>query len=65
MTSFIHEGERVRLVRCTDKYTRLEPGTLGTVVMVDGMGTIHVAWDDGHQLGMVAEAGDVIERAEP
>jgi Domain of unknown function (DUF4314) len=56
----IAEGDRVRLVACTDEYTRLEPGALGTVALIDGLGTVHVDWDSGARLGMVAEAGDRI-----
>lgn len=58
------EGDRVRLVRCDDLWTTLEPGTLGTVIYIDGTGTIHVRWDGGHLLGMVPEAGDIIEHAQ-
>jgi Domain of unknown function (DUF4314) len=53
-------GDRVRLVACTDEHTRLEPGALGTVSFIDDLGTVHVAWDSGARLGMVAEAGDRI-----
>lgn len=45
--------QRVRLIRCSDPYTRLRPGTEGTVRMVDDLGTIHVQWDDGSTLGLV------------
>jgi hypothetical protein len=61
-------GDRVRLVHCDDPHTRLEPGELGTVSSVDDLGTVHVAWDSGTRLGLVAEAGDrfeVIERPAP
>lgn len=54
-------GRRVKLVRCTDEYTRLAPGAEGTVTFVDSMGTVHVRWDDGSQLGLVTEAGDLYE----
>ncbi len=56
-------GDRVRLVACADEWTRLEPGTLGTVTYVDDTGTVFVDWDTGSKLGMVAEAGDLIEPA--
>jgi hypothetical protein len=36
-----------------DPYTTLQPGTWGTVDLVDDTGTIHVRWDDGHRLGLV------------
>jgi hypothetical protein len=46
-------GRRVRLIRSGDPHTRLEPGTEGTVDLVDSLGTVHVTWDDGHSLGLV------------
>ena len=46
-------GDRVRLVRCDDEWTRLNPGTLGTVSFVDDLGTVHVDWDSGATLGLV------------
>jgi hypothetical protein len=58
MTTDPRIGRRVRLVHCGDEHTRLEPGALGTVTFIDSMGTVHVRWDDGHQLGLVYEAGD-------
>jgi hypothetical protein len=49
----VKAGDRVRLVSTSDIYTRLEPGALGTVSLIDSVGTVHVDWDDGSQLGMV------------
>ena len=46
-------GTRVRLVSCSDPYTHLPAGAYGTVRFVDDVGTVHVAWDNGAQLGMV------------
>jgi hypothetical protein len=46
-------GRRVRLIRCDDSYTRLKPGTKGIVTFVDGLDTVHVAWDDGSRLGLI------------
>ena len=51
-------GRRVRLERCSDPYTRLQPGAEGTVTHVDALGTVHVKWDSGARLGLVPEAGD-------
>lgn len=50
-------GDRVRFLGFgePDAYSRLEPGELGTVDLVDDAGTVHVMWDDGHRLGMVLE----------
>lgn len=58
MTTDPRVGRRVRLSYCADEHTRLEPGARGTVTFIDSMGTVHVRWDDGHQLGLVHEAGD-------
>lgn len=35
-----------------DPYSRLTPGEQGAVVMVDDIGTVHVAWDNGSSLGV-------------
>lgn len=52
--SYLHlVGKRVRLDAINDPYTTIKPGTLGTVGFIDDMGTIHVDWDDGRQLGLV------------
>ena len=48
------KGTRVELVSMDDPYnTKLVPGSQGTVVSVDSIGTIHVAWDCGSSLGVV------------
>lgn len=52
-TPYATKGRRVRLVHCTDPWTALSPGSLGTVSLVDDMGTVHVHWDDGSRLGLV------------
>lgn len=45
------EGARVELVRMDDP--QAPPiGTKGTVLHVDSIGTIHVAWDNGSGLGV-------------
>ena len=45
-------GTRVRLVSMIDPYSRISPGEIGTVDIVDDVGTIHVAWDCGEHLGI-------------
>ena len=48
------KGSRVKLVHMNDPYCRdLKAGMLGTVMHVDDIGTIHVAWDCGSTLGVV------------
>lgn len=51
-------GRRVRLVRCNDHYTKIQPGTEGTVEMIDDLGTLHVKWDTGQTLGLCWDDGD-------
>ena len=47
-------GTRVELVKMNDPYnTKLTPGSKGTVVTVDDIGTIHVSWDCGSSLGII------------
>jgi len=46
-------GRRVRLEHCSDSYTRLERGSLGTVKFVDDTGTLHIEWDCGSRLGLI------------
>lgn len=57
------KGTRVRLVRMSDPYSRLEVGDEGSVISVDDIGTIHVAWDKGGSLGIVY-GEDLCERTE-
>ena len=54
------KGDRIKLVSTTDKWTNLKPGDLGTVRLVDGIGTVHINWDNGSGLGMIP-GKDVIE----
>ncbi len=52
-TVTINKGDRVRLISTTDQFTELLHGDLGTVRRIDALGTIHVAWDSGSNLGLV------------
>jgi len=54
-------GDRVRFIRSNDPWTRLQKGTEGTVRFIDDMGTVHVRWDDGSALGLIADDGDLWE----
>lgn len=46
-------GKRISLVSCSDPYTRLTHGDEGVVTFVDDLGTVHVKWDNGSNLGLV------------
>jgi len=55
------KGDRVELVTCNDEYTRLKPGTFGTVTLVNVTSfgtTVFVDWDDGSRLGLCPDNGD-------
>ncbi len=57
---------RVELVRMDDPFnTKLVPGSKGTVISVDDIGTIHVAWDCGSSLGVVYGVDAVRKVREP
>jgi Domain of unknown function (DUF4314) len=49
------KGDRVRLIATNDPHVTLAPGVLGTVMLVDDIGTVHVRWDNGTELGLVAD----------
>lgn len=51
-------GRRVRFLRSTDRHTRLKYGDQGTIQTVDALGTVHIKWDNGSNLGMIIEEGD-------
>lgn len=46
------QGTRVKLEYMQDSYA-VPSGTLGTVVHVDDLGTLHMKWDNGRSLGLV------------
>lgn len=56
--------DRVELVYTSDQYTQLQPGTRGTIALIDDLGTIHVNWDDGSRLGIIP-GEDVIRKVPP
>ena len=53
LRSHYPKGSRVKLICMNDPYRDLEAGALGTVMHVDDIGTIHVAWDCGSTLGVI------------
>lgn len=54
LRSHYPRGCRVKLIRMNDPFCRnLKPGMIGTVMHVDDIGTIHVAWDCDSTLGVV------------
>lgn len=48
-------GKRIRLIQMGNDPDPIEPGTEGTIDHVDGIGQIHVKWDNGRTLAIVPE----------
>ena len=46
-------GTRIELLGMDDPFAPIEPGTRGTVRMVDDAGQLHMQWDDGRTLAVV------------
>ncbi len=64
------KGTRIMLDSMGDDPRPIPPGTTGTVIAVDDIGTIHCAFDNGRQLGICPDvdsfhAIDSVESEEP
>jgi len=53
LREYYKPGTKVKLVCMNDPYTHIPAGTIGVVTGVDDVGTIHVAWSNGSNLGVV------------
>ena len=53
LKEYYKPGTRVRLVRMNDPYETIPQGTVGKVLCVDSLGTLHVMWSNGSTLGIV------------
>ena len=52
-------GKRVRLIRMEDGQP-VQPGTEGVIQMVDGIGQLHVKWDNGRTLALIPEVDEFV-----
>lgn len=48
-------GTKVKCISMEDPYSPIRSGTIGEVLFVDDIGTIHVAWENGRRLGLVPD----------
>lgn len=46
------EGMRIRIIHMDDD-NGVDEGMEGTITKIDSLGTLHVRWDDGRQLGVI------------
>jgi hypothetical protein len=46
------EGKRIKMIFMEDP-DPIEPGTMGTVIKLDGAGQIQVKWDNGRNLSVI------------
>lgn len=51
-------GTRIKLINMDDPWNPVEPGTEGTVELVDDIGQIHMKWDNGRTLALVPGQDD-------
>ncbi len=60
----MNPGDRVELTAVPDDYLRfaLAAGETGTVEFTDSLGTVHVAWDNGVRVGIIAELAGCLRR---
>lgn len=50
-------GTKVRLISMKDEF-RVPPETIGTITLVDDVGTLHVNWENGSTLGLIVDEDD-------
>ena len=54
-------GSKVRLLHMNDPFTTIPTGTIGEVLCIDSLGTLHVIWSNGSTLGVVFNEDSVVK----
>jgi hypothetical protein len=64
--SKLARGDRVKLTADPPDYGRfaLAAGDRGVVEFIDSLGTIHVRWQSGARVGIIAEVSGLLRRDE-
>ena len=52
-------GTRIQMIKMKDPYHPIPKGTIGTVLYVDDVGTIHPKWDNGRSLGVCLDVDEI------
>jgi hypothetical protein len=63
----VNRGDRVELLSASDAEARfgLAAGDCGTVELTDSLGTVHIRWDGGQRVGIIATERDLIRCIPP
>ena len=48
-------GTKIQLISMRDEKYPVLPGTVGEVIHIDDMGTIHMKWENGSSLAIIPE----------
>lgn len=48
-------GKRIAMIQMANDPNPIEPGTMGTIKMIDAIGQIHVDWDNGRTLAVIPD----------
>ena len=51
-------GKRIMMIEMKKEPHPVPRGTMGTIKLIDGIGQIHVNWDNGRTLGVVIGVDD-------
>lgn len=53
-------GKRIKMIKMANDPNPIEPGAMGTIKMVDGIGQLHVNWDNGRTLAVIPDKDEYV-----